>query len=50
MKTYGVLPESFDPDRDRIDVYAVERDYWSSLYHQAPIPSPTAPPRPGMHQ
>ena len=50
MKTYGVLPESFDPDRDRIDVYAVERDYWSSLYHQAPIPSPTAPPRPSMHQ
>jgi len=31
-KTYGVLTENFDLSRDPIDVYAVARDYWKSLF------------------
>ncbi len=35
MKSYGVLPQSFDPARDPIDVYAVEKDYWKALHYDA---------------
>ena len=28
MKRYGVLPASLDPEKDPIDVYAVDRRYW----------------------
>jgi hypothetical protein len=28
MIRYGVLPASFDPAADPIDVYAVDRQYW----------------------
>ncbi|HWI57233.1 MAG TPA: hypothetical protein VNZ22_08400, partial [Bacillota bacterium] len=34
MKRYGILPESFDLARDSIDVYAVDRKYWESLWFQ----------------
>jgi hypothetical protein len=34
MKFYGVLPASFDLNRDPLDVYRVERDYWKSLHHR----------------
>ncbi|MFV2067771.1 MAG: hypothetical protein ACC645_12425 [Pirellulales bacterium] len=33
MQTYGVLPAGIDPARDPIDVYQVERAYWSLLQH-----------------
>jgi hypothetical protein len=33
MKTYGILPESFDLSLDTINVYETERLYWSSLHH-----------------
>jgi len=33
MKRYGVLPESFDPARDPIDVYATDAAYWSSFWY-----------------
>lgn len=29
MKRYGVLPASFDPLRDPVDVYALDRAYWN---------------------
>ncbi len=31
MKRYGILPATFDPAADPIDVYAVERQYWDAL-------------------
>ena len=33
MKRYGVLPEGLKPE-EVTDVYAVEQDYWKSLWHQ----------------
>jgi hypothetical protein len=38
MKRYGVLPECVRPD-EVADVYAVEKDYWKSLWHQPPMVS-----------
>jgi hypothetical protein len=35
MKRYGVLPESITRD-EAIDVYAVERAYWKSLWYHPP--------------
>ena len=34
MKQYGVLPESFQLDRDPIDVYATDEAYWRSFWHR----------------
>ena len=36
MKRFGILPAEFS-DHDSMDVYAVERRYWESLW-----PRPTA--------
>jgi hypothetical protein len=33
MKHYDVLPGCVEP-RDVTDVYAVEQDYWKSLWHE----------------
>ncbi len=33
MKRYGVLPESFDIDRDKIDVFDVDRRYFQSFWY-----------------
>ena len=35
MKRYGVLPASFDLEKDPIDVYATDRAYWESFWHRA---------------
>ena len=32
MKRYGVLPASFDLDKDSIDVYETDRKYWEMLW------------------
>jgi hypothetical protein len=32
MKRYGILPPSLDPDKDKLDVYEVERRYWDALW------------------
>ena len=37
MKRYGVLLEGVKPE-EVMDVYAVEQDYWKSLWHQ-PVPA-----------
>jgi hypothetical protein len=34
MKRYGILSADFDLARDAIDVYATDRAYWRSLWHQ----------------
>ena len=40
MKRYGILPAALDPAAP-LDVYAIEQQYWQSLWHQ-PIPAPVA--------
>ena len=34
MKRYGILPKSFEPAKDPIDVYAVDQLYWRSFWHR----------------
>jgi hypothetical protein len=34
MKSYGALPASFDPARDRIDPYRIDEVYWQSFWHR----------------
>jgi hypothetical protein len=36
MKRYGVLPASFDIDKDPADGYALDRLYWDSFIYQPP--------------
>jgi hypothetical protein len=36
MKRYGVLPQCVKPG-EVADVYAVEQEYWKSLWHAAPV-------------
>ena len=33
MKRYGVLPASFDLEKNPIDVYATDRAYWESFWY-----------------
>ena len=33
MKKYGILPDSYDRDKDPIDIYKVESRYFESLWH-----------------
>jgi len=33
MKRYGILSEAFDVDRDKIDVFELDRRYWESFWH-----------------
>jgi hypothetical protein len=40
MKRYGVLPECVKPEEIN-DAYAIEQDYWKSLWHQ-PVPATAA--------
>jgi hypothetical protein len=42
MKRYGVLPQCVKPE-EVTDVYAVEQDYWKSLWHAAPAPGASCP-------
>ena len=34
MKRFGILPESFDPAKERVDVYQLDQRYWQSLWYQ----------------
>jgi hypothetical protein len=36
MKKYGILPEGFNRLSDPIDVYAIDRAYWKSLWYVPP--------------
>lgn len=33
MKRFGILSESFDIDRDKVDVFELDRRYWESLWY-----------------
>ena len=33
MKKYGILPVSFDPARDPIDIFQTDQNYWRSLWN-----------------
>lgn len=43
MKRYGLLPDCVKP-AEVTDVYAVEQDYWRSLWHQPSSSQPPIPP------
>lgn len=34
MKKFGILPENFDPARDKIDIFATDQAYWESLWYR----------------
>ena len=34
MKRYGLLPETFDPAKDPLDVYEMDRKYWDSFIYK----------------
>jgi len=34
MKRYGILPETFDADREAVDPYALDRRYWDSFIYK----------------
>jgi len=36
MKRFGILPESFDLDKDPINPYETDSAYWRSLWYQPP--------------
>ena len=41
MKRYGIIPESFDPEKDTLDGYATDQKYWRSLWYYPPGEEPT---------
>ena len=43
MKRYGLLPEAFDPAKDQVDPYQLDRRYWESLL-PAPVPADAVKP------
>ncbi|MCC6235847.1 MAG: hypothetical protein IT580_24640 [Verrucomicrobiales bacterium] len=43
MKRYGLIPECVKPE-EVTDVYAVEQDYWRSLWHQPVSTAAVVPP------
>ena len=36
MKKFGILPAAFDLEKDAIDVFRTDQEYWRSLWTQAP--------------
>jgi hypothetical protein len=40
MIRYGILPDTFDPAKDPIDVYKTDEAYWKSQWHYAPGTEP----------
>jgi hypothetical protein len=34
MQRYGILPPDFDPAKQKVDVYDLDRRYWESLWHK----------------
>lgn len=44
MKRFGILPAAFDPAKERVDPYQLDRRYWDSL---VPKPVPAGSERPG---
>ncbi len=40
MKRFGVLPPSVDPQRDPLDVFAVDQAYWRSLWYKPTAAGP----------
>ncbi|HYW79423.1 MAG TPA: hypothetical protein VE890_07575, partial [Thermoguttaceae bacterium] len=41
MKRYGILPETFDPATEEVDVFAIDRRYWESTWHYPNGDGPT---------
>jgi len=34
MKKYGVLPKTFDPVKDKLDIFETDQAYWKSLWYK----------------
>ena len=49
MKRYGILSESFDVDRDKIDIFELDRHYWESLWYYPKGGGPKIYPNKKMH-
>jgi mono/diheme cytochrome c family protein len=47
MKRFGILPAAFDPAKDPVDSYQLDRQYWASLI-PAPIPANAEKPGYGI--
>ena len=39
MKRYGILPATFDPEKDPVDAYALDRLYWDSFIYKPARPA-----------
>ena len=50
MKRYGILPETFDLNRDPINPYETDRLYWESMQYYPPGEEPKLYPNPVMNQ
>jgi len=50
MKRYGILPETFDRDRDKVDVFKVDRRYWESAWYYPKGGGPRLYPNKKMHR
>ena len=38
MKKYGVLPKTFDPAKDKLDIFQTDQKYWKSLWYKPSKP------------
>ena len=50
MKRYGILSEAFDVDRDKIDVFKLDRRYWESFWYYPKGGGPKLYPNKKMHR
>ncbi len=37
MKRFGILPESFDPAKEKVNPYQLDQRYWQSLWYQPEV-------------
>jgi len=50
MKRYGILPETFDVDRDKYDAFEVDNRYWKSMWYYPKGDGPKLYPNRTMKQ
>jgi hypothetical protein len=50
MKRYGILSEAFDVDRDKVDVFKLDRRYWESFWYYPKGGGPKLYPNKKMHR
>ncbi len=50
MIRYGILPDTFDPAHDSVDVYEADQAYWKSQWYYAPGTEPAQHENPGAEK